>query len=142
MQRFLVCFLTVCLVFSLSACFHAPNDGPDEVGKDWHTWGIYEFARINDLSIAIDPVNNDQGQHIGYDIYRDGQTLGALLGQIRPEDGGFTPADMRREDFLVFRDFDGDGREEIGAPLTNGKTLWYDLVSLNGRTILRFAGIQ
>ncbi len=101
------------------------KDSEEEIGGDWHVWGIYDFNQIGDLSIVIDQVNDEKPQHIGYDIYLDGESLGALLCEIRCFDGGYQPEDMDREDYLLIEDYNGDGQEEIGAPLKNGDIMWY-----------------
>ncbi len=103
----------------------ADTEGFIEVGGDWHVWGLYDFAELDGTDIVIDQVNGDDGRHIGYDIYADGESLGALLCSIRCHDGGFVPEDMDKSDGLVYDDRNGDGKTDIGAPLKSGEILWY-----------------
>ncbi len=129
-KRFFM-IISMCILISFTACsgevIESDSTVPtDEViGNDWHVWGLYEFEKVDDIKIAIDQVNNDEGEHIGFDIYQDGDELGALLCQIRAEDGGYELADMDKNTSLLFEDYNNDGLTDIGAPLKNGDAMWY-----------------
>ncbi len=129
---FMVGFLSFAYVTSRSGKMEsAPAVKPvrtvdeEEIGGDWHTWGLYSFERVNDTTIAIDQVNDEKGRHIGYDIYKDGESLGAKLGKIRCTDAGYSSDDIDVADYLYIEDGNGDGLEDIALPLKNGDVMWY-----------------
>ncbi len=117
-------YIVMVLRICMTACSNSSHNDED-IGGDWHVWGLYSFEKIDDITVAVDQVNDEEGNHIGYDIYMDGDSLGRLLGELRCTDGGYTPRELKQEDYLVFKDFDGDGKEDVGMPLANGDILWY-----------------
>ncbi len=132
-KRLFCVILGLGMLLSLTACGEkahqetttVPTTSEEVIGGDWHVWGVYTFDRVGDVPIAIDQINDTQGQHIGFDIYEDGQALGALLCQIRCTDGGYTWEDLEKTPAFIYEDHDGDGRVDIGVPLKNGDVLWY-----------------
>ncbi len=127
MKKFFCTVLILCILISMSSCFvFKLNNENDAEGKDWHTWGIYDFTEIDGIQIAIDQINNDENRHIGFDIYMDGEELGSLLCKIRCSDGGYKPDEMEKSSSsLKFEDYNKDGLSDIGAVIKNGDIMWY-----------------
>ncbi len=130
MKRAFLILMSLGLLLSQAACSEVPVNsggmvGEEPIGNDWHVWGIYEFAQVGYLEIAIGKENNEDAQHVGYNIYLDGESRGPLIGEIRCWDGDCLPDDMDMEAALLFNDYNEDGLEDIGAPLRSGDILWY-----------------
>ncbi len=123
MKQPILTILLLCLLVCTVSCQSPVYEEP--VGGDWHVWGIYDFVTVDGIGIAVQPITDEGGLFVGYDLYLDGTSLGAGVGVIRCSDGGFQPGEMDREAFLLFEDYNGDGLTDIGAPLTSGDVLRY-----------------
>ncbi len=138
MKKLLSIFLILCMLLLLTACAQkesAPDNsssqpsssdtGLEPIGDDWHTWGMYEFATVGDVKIAIEKAYNDDNQIVGYNIYADGTSRGELLCEIRCDDVNYLPEEFDCKSPLIFEDYNGDSLTDIGAPLRSGEVIWY-----------------
>ncbi len=129
MKRALTFLLGMGLILSMGACSEDPvsigGSGGEPIGDDWHVWGLYDFTTVGGLEIAIGRANDETPQQVGYDIYADGKSRGSLLAEIRCWHGDYLPEDLNIDEGLLFRDYNGDGLEDIGAPMRSGDILWY-----------------
>ena len=88
----------------------------DIVGGDWQTWRSYsdEYVITDSLTVCLSLFDDCTGYAV-YDS-SDGSRIASLVNDTE------TAVDMWN---ITSDDIDGDGINELGIGLTDGRTLWY-----------------
>lgn len=99
-----------------SEAYTEPEEDGDIAGGDWQTWRSYsdEYVINDDLTVCLSLF----GDNTGYAVYdsSDGDRIASLVND--------TGADVDLWN-ITSEDIDGDGVNELGMVMTDGKTLWY-----------------